>query len=267
MKLQHFNLHQAIFTFAIGISLGFLPQNPATAQVRTIEQQDAQTKPTSVYLKEGEADLIGFENDEIITFILLSDPSKNVYNSDAPIESGQARTITLRQIEEIDIPGATSTKIPNMFVQTVDAQGKVSRYQFNIYNDSQEQDDNQIAIIPTKLEPKPNPKPKVIPPPKNNIQTSLGEATPEDILLGLDTVLKKGKLLPEDPLVFQINEYAGMTMNGFSANQAIEKVEVPLSILQKIGSIGLQEDTRRRLLPLPPTIFPEKTSNSNQKIY
>lgn len=247
MNLQYFNLRQSIITLTIGISLGFMPKNPVTAQVRIIEQQIAKTKPTSVYLKQGEADLIGFENDEIITFILLSDLSKNIYNSDAPIESGQARAITLRQIKKIDIPGATTTEIPNMFVQTVDAQGKVSRYQFNIYNDSQKKDHNQIAIIPTKLEP----KPKVIPPPQNNIQTSLGEATPEDILLGLDTLLKRGELLPEDPLVFKINEYAGMTMNGFSANQAIEKVEVPLSILQKIGSIGQQEDTRRRLLPLP----------------
>lgn len=255
MKSKHFNFRQTLFTLTIGISLGFMPENPATAQVRTIEQQDARTKPTKVYLKQGEADLIGFENDEIITFILLSDPSKNVYNSDAPIESGQAKTITLRQIEEIDIPGATSTEIPNLFVQTVDAQGKISRYQFNIYNDSQIEDDNQIAIIPTK----PKPKPKVIPPPpKNIIQTFLGEATPEDILLGLDTVLKRGELSPEDSLVFQINEYAAMTMNGFSANQAIEEVKVPFSILQKIGSIGLQEDTRRKLLPLPPTIFPEK---------
>lgn len=257
MKLQHLNLRQTIFTLTVGISLGFSCINPATAQVRTIEQQDARTKPISVYLKEGEADLIGFENDEIITFILLSDPSKNVYNSDAPIESGQARAITLRQIEEIDIPGTTSTEIPNLFVQTVDAQGKVGRYQFHIYNDSQIKDDNQIAIIPTK----PEPKPKIIPPKPNNIiQTVLGEATPEDILLGLDTVLKKGQLSPEDNLVFQINEYAAMTMNGFSASQAIKKVEVPLSILQKIGSIGQQEDARRRLLPLPPTIFPEKTS-------
>ena len=262
MNLQHFNLRQSIITLTIGISLGFMPKNPVTAQVRIIEQQIAQTKPTNIYLKQGEADLIGFENDEIITFILLSDPSKNVYNSDAPIESGQARAITLRQIEKIDIPGTTTTEIPNMFVQTVDAQGKVSTYQFNIYNDSQEVDNNQIAIRPTKLQPKP--KPKVILPPQNNIQTSLGEATPEDILLGLDTVLKRGELLPKDPLVFKINEYAGMTMNGFSANQAIEKVEVPLSILQKIGSIGQQEDARRRLLPLPPNIFPEKTSK--QKI-
>lgn len=251
MNLREFSIGKIVVILAIGISTEFTYTNPVAAQVKVVEDRVARTKTTAAYVNKGESTLIGFENDEIITFVLLSDQSRNIFTPDAPIDSGQARSIVLRQIEKLEIPGTTTTKTPNLFVQTVNAQGETNRYQFHIFNDSQEVDQKQIAIRPAR------PKLKAVPQPKDDIQTFLGEATPENILLGLETSLKKGKLQPDDPLVFKIGEYVGLTMNGSSANEAIEKLNIPLSILQKVGVVGQKEDARRRLLPLSPNINEE----------
>lgn len=247
-------MRRTLITLLISVSFSVSSISPVTAQTKTkiVEDLTAQTYPTDVTLTEGKATAISFENDEIITFVLLSDQSKNVYTLDAPIESGQAKSIFLRKIQTLDIPGTTTTENPNLFVVTTNSSGKQKEYEFNILNDPQKVDSYQIAIQPAK------PKPKIVSEPKNYIQTDLGEAHPSDIQLGLETRLRKGLLQPDDPLIVAVKEYIALTMNGTSTQQAIKQVDVPLSILQKLGSIGLAEDTKRRLLPL--NSFPKLSS-------
>ncbi len=240
------NLRPTLVPLVMGIGLSFSPLSPVAAQTKIIEVEDkiAQTQATAVSLNQGKATAISFENDEVITFVLLSDQSKNVYTLNAPIESGQAQSIFLRQIKTLEIPGTTTNKNPNLFVVTTNAQGKQKNYQFTINNNS-DVDSYQIAIEPEL--PKPKPKIKL----KKTIVTALGEAQPKDIELGLKTNLEKGLLQYNDPVVFAVREYIALTMNGSSVEQAIQQVDVPLSLLQQLGKIGLQEDARRRLMPLP----------------
>jgi hypothetical protein len=254
MNFQHFAIRKSLVTCflasGLGIAtmafaIGFASARSAIAQT-TIEDNIAQTQPTGISLAEGKATAISFENGEVITFVLLSDQSKNVYTLNAPIETGQAKSIFLRQIKTLEIPGTTTTTNPNLFVVTTNAEGNQKEYQFTINNNSEYVDSYQVAIKPTQEKP----KPQIIPEIKNNIESSLGEITPEDIDLGLNTNLRKGLLNQNDPLVFAVKEYVALTMNGSSVKNAMEKVEVPLSLLQKLGTIGLQEDARRRLLPL-----------------
>ena len=243
-------LPKTFIPLVIGIGVSISPLSPVTAQtIIKVEDKIAQSQPTNVSLNQGKATGISFENDEVITFVLLSDQSQNVYTLNAPIESGQAQSIFLRQIKTLEIPGTTTNKNPNLFVVTTDAKGKQKEYEFTINNNSGT-DNYQIAIEPAR------PKPKVKPILKKTIVTALGEAKPQDIELGLKTNLKKGLLQYNDPVVFSVREYVALTMNGASVDQALKKVEVPLSLIQKLGKIGLQEDARRRLMPLPPRISP-----------
>ncbi|MDJ0570869.1 MAG: hypothetical protein QNJ53_17740 [Pleurocapsa sp. MO_192.B19] len=241
-------MRKTLITLLIGIGVGISPITPVTAQTTIIDEQTASSKPTDISIAAGKATAISFENDEVITFVLLSDQSKNIYTLNAPIESGQAKSIFLRQIQNLTIPGTTTTENPNLFVVTTNAKGKQIEYEFILNNSDEDIDSYQIAIKPAQAKP----KPKIAQTPLNEIQTDLGAAMPEDIQLGLETKLKKGLLKPNDPLVFSVSEYIGLTMNGTNTNKAIEQVEVPISILQKLGRIGLEEDARRRLLPLDP---------------
>ena len=240
------NLRTTLVSLVMGVGFSFFHLSPVAAQTKIIEVEDkiAQTQPTTVSLNQGKATAISFENDEVITFVLLSDQSKNVYTLNAPIESGQAQSIFLRQIKTLKIPGTTTNKNPNLFVVTTNAQGKQKNYQFTINNDS-DVDSYQIAIEPELQLPLPKIKLK------KTIVTALGEAQPKDIELGLKTNLEKGLLQYDDPVVFAVREYIALTMNGSSVEQAIQQVDVPLSLLQQLGKIGLQEDARRRLMPLP----------------
>jgi hypothetical protein len=67
-----------------------------------------------------------------LTSVVLADPSRLVYNADAPIESGQATTLFLKQIQPLKFPGATTAKLTNLFIKTVDAQGKQHLQVFNV---------------------------------------------------------------------------------------------------------------------------------------
>lgn len=243
-------LQKTFIPIALGISLGIVPPPPVAAQtIVKVEDKIAQSQPTTVSLNQGKATSISFENDEVITFVLLSDQSTNVYTLNAPIESGQAQSIFLRQIKTLEIPGTTTNKNPNLFVVTTNSLGKQKEYEFTINNNSGA-DSYQIAIEPAR--PRPKPKPKL----KKTIVTALGEAQPRDIQLGLNTNLKKGLLQYNDPVVFSVREYVALTMNGASVEKAINQVDVTLSLLQQLGKIGLQEDARRRLLPFPTKVSP-----------
>ena len=250
--------YQILISLSIGMSLIVAPIFPANALPIIIDQTKAQQQPTVASVVPGKTTAISFKTDEIITFVKLSDMSKNTYSLNAPIESGQAKSIYLGQIQKLEIPGTTESDNPNLFVVTTNAQGKQQEYEITIDNTTQNIDSYKIVITPPKPKPAP-PKPKVIvPPPENTVYTTLGEASPEDVELGLETSLKKGRLNPDDPVVLATREYIALTMNGTSSNEAVGAIEIPLALIQQLGSLGLQEDTRRRLLPLNSDLFSGK---------
>ncbi len=125
------------------------------AETIVIEDKKAQQSPTLTGVVPGKASPIVFKNDEVINFILLSDQSKNIYTSNAPIESGKAGALYIRQIQHLDIPGTTTSDYPNLFVETVDAQGNKNEYEFVLNNNSGDRD--RITI--KKAEPAPEPEP------------------------------------------------------------------------------------------------------------
>lgn len=67
-----------------------------------------------------------------ITSVVLGDPSRLVYTADAPIESGQASTLFLKQIQPLKFPGATTATLTNLLIKTIDAQGKQQLHSFNV---------------------------------------------------------------------------------------------------------------------------------------
>jgi hypothetical protein len=75
-----------------------------------------------VQVAPGRATPISFsQTDETITYILLADTSRLVHSTDAELETGRAKTVFLRVIQPLRFPGATTTPVTNLMVQTVDS--------------------------------------------------------------------------------------------------------------------------------------------------
>jgi hypothetical protein len=240
MKIQY-SLAIAVFNFVANMT-------PVMAENITVEENKAQQEPITAGVVPGKSTPIVFKNDEIIDFVLLSDQSKNIFTPNAPIDSGQARSLYIRQIQTLNLEGTTTNEYPNLFVETVDGEGNRQGYEFILNNNDRDRD--RISIEASKPEPIPQPLPKPEPKVVNTVKTKFGDATPEDIKLGLDTSIEQGRIERNEPLAVAIEEYIAQTMNGISTTEALEKTGIPLSVIQKLGTLGQQEDAKRRLLPL-----------------
>ncbi|WP_036486846.1 hypothetical protein [Myxosarcina sp. GI1] len=242
-KILKFNLVSG----ALGFMLAGMTFLPVTAETKNIGASQAQAESTTVNVSQGKATAISFENGETITFVLLSDQSRHIYTLNAPVESGLAKSIFLRRIQNIEIPGTTTTSRPNLFVVTADKNGNQQEYEFVIVNSDAQDDNNRVSVSPDVVKKPVATKP---PQPKNTLVTSLGEATPEDIRLGLETKLERGAIAADDPLVLAVAECIALSLNDTPLKEAARSFELPLSLLSELGKIGLQEETRRRLMPL-----------------
>lgn len=238
-----------IYALAIAI-IGVLSNfTPVMADNITLEDKKAQQEPTTIGVVPGQASPIVLKNDQIIDSVLLSDQSKNIYTPNAPIESGNARSLYLRQIQTLTIPGTTTNTYPNLFIETIDNEGNRYYYEFILNNNNRDRD--RVFITEAKPESKPQPKPQPEPTVITTVVTIFGEATPEDVQLGLETKIKQNRIERDEPLARAIEEYIAQTMNGVASTEALEKTGIPLSVVQQLGALGQQEDTKRRLLPLP----------------
>ncbi|PHJ67262.1 hypothetical protein VF14_00070 [Nostoc linckia z18] len=118
-------------TILFGVTIPVVQaQTPA---YRLIERDTAASSRIQVQVTPGRATPISFtQTDEAIAYILVADPSRLVYTTDTDLKSGRATTIFLRAIQPLKFPGATTTAITNLLVQTVDKTGQKRLYNFDI---------------------------------------------------------------------------------------------------------------------------------------
>ena len=216
---------------------GALLANPAQADVN-IPENVAQREVIPINIIPGQTSAINFENDARISYLILSDRSKIVYSLNAPTDSGQAKSIFLRNIEPLDFPGEIKSEQPNLFVVAIDARGVQRQYEFVVDNDQAH--DSKINIIPEKK--------KAQKKAANVINTELGAATPADIRLGLKYKLRKGEISPEDPIALYTAEALAITLNGNKSLIALaQELDLPLSVLSEFGRTGLAQKAKFRI--------------------
>jgi hypothetical protein len=216
------------------VSTATLIGSPAQAEVNILDKK-AQTEPTIIGITPGQTTVIHFQNDEKISYLVLSDKSRIVYSLNAPTESGAAKSIFLRNIEELKFPGEINSSNPNLFVVSVDAKGRQKQYEFVI--DSQKEQERDINIIPAKIK-------KILP----GIKTELGEASLEDIRMGLKYRLARGDFSASDPLALNTAEALAISLNeDRSLIKVARELQIPLSLLSELGRTGLAQKTKYRL--------------------
>ncbi|MDF5708249.1 MAG: hypothetical protein PUP90_11330 [Nostoc sp. S4] len=120
-------------TILFGVTIPVVYAQAQTPAYRLIERDMATSNRIQVQVTPGRATPISFtQTDEAIAYILVADPSRLVYTTDTDLKSGRATTIFLRAIQPLKFPGATTTAITNLLVQTVDQAGQKRLYNFDI---------------------------------------------------------------------------------------------------------------------------------------
>lgn len=216
---------------------GALLASPAQADIN-VSENVAQKKSIPINIIPGQTTAINFENNDRVSYLILSDRSKIVYSLNASTDSGQAKSIFLRNIEPLDFPGELNSSQPNLFVVAVNKEGIQKQYEFII--DNSQTYDTKVNIIPEKKKDKTKPI--------NVINTELGTATPEDVRIGLKYKLRKGEVSTEDPIALYTSEAIALTQNGGKTLLALaNELEIPLSVLSEFGRTGLAQKAKFRL--------------------
>lgn len=227
------------------------PLRHAQQSVAFVSQERAYRYATPIRLYPGRSEMIDFRTDEVITFIQLSDLSGIVYQTNAPLESGQAKLIALRRIEELDFPGQTESPVPNLIVTTIDPQGEQRTYTFNLILHNQQphaDDTNGVAIVTAaeaqaeRLNMRRNEghltgeTTLTI----DTLQTALGIADINDLVVGLDTAIALGYTPADDPVVTQAQTVIDLVEAGTPLRQAIQDVGLAIEVAIALGEIGLR---------------------------
>lgn len=219
------------------------PPAEAMPGVSVVSAQRARNYASPVQLYPGRSSIIDFAaTGEVITYIQLSDLSDIVYDTNAPIDTGAARTVILRLIRPINIEGTTTATVPNIVVSTIDAEGNTYTYLFDLHQDTGRPSQNEgsgIAIAPIEdvrearlfntvaLQP-------------NIIRTDVGNATLDDIERGLAIAIEAEYTPPDDPVVFTVEEAIALARNGTPLRTAAEELGLNMAILTSLGEIALK---------------------------
>jgi hypothetical protein len=205
----------------------------------------------------------------VITYVQLSDLSRIVYNTNAPIDSGAARTIILRPIQALHIEGTYTAAVPNLVVTTVDGAGNTYTYLFDLYRSAEgfpeQSESSGITIAPasevraTRLENTGTARPNVL-------STEAGEATLSDIERGLAISIEANYTPPDDPVVLAVREAIALARNGTPLRNAARQLQLDLAVLTSLGELGIEAGIEEAVEKLPESPPLERQTEIEERI-
>jgi hypothetical protein len=207
----------------IGLVSPGLPVQAQTSAYQVVDRNRATTSAVQVQVALGRATSISFsQTDETIAYILLADASRVVYSTDAELETGRTKTVFLRVIQPLRFPGATTTPVTNLMVQTVDARGQNRLYTFDIVHSSNPRYVG-VQILPAIVRSQTSP---VV----NNLNI-----TPDRIQIGLSIAIMRGYTSIDDPVVAKIRQLLElMRTENMTVLKAAYSVGIPLDVLASL---------------------------------
>jgi hypothetical protein len=255
MKIEIFR-KLAVFAFGLSTIILTTPSHaqPAILNVSSSQGTGLNSRAINVKVWTGRATAIDFSGvDERITQIFLADPSHFTYTTDTALESGQATTIFLRQIQPLKFPNLTTATITNLFIKTKTSDGKTPLYTFNLQKSKGTPNYSGIAISNQ------NPNPGGVEP---TLQVgSFRKATLKDIERGLVGAIRKGYTTPSDPVVSKVREFIALARNSSDKSllEIAQNTKISLPLLTELGLLGI-EDSLTKSPPSQPAI-----NNSSKK--
>lgn len=214
----------------IGLVSPGLPVQAQTSAYQVVDRARATTSAVQVQVAPGRATSISFsQTDETIAYILLADASQVVYSTDAELETRRAKTIFLRVIQPLRFPGATTTLVTNLMVQTVDARGQNRLYTFDIIHSSNPRYVG-VQILPAIARSQASPA-------VGNLNLTL-----DNIQTGLSIAILRGYTSIDDPVVAKVRRLLElMRTENMTASEAAHSVGIPLEVLTELGRLSHEE--------------------------
>jgi len=224
-------------------------QQPTILKVSTNEGRGLNGQAINVKVWAGRATAIDFSGvNERITQIFLADPSRFTYASDTPLESGQATTIFLRQIQPLKFPQLTTATVTNLFVKTITAKGTTRLYTFNVQpGENLPKYSGLIIVEESGVELK-----------KRTLEVgSFRPATLQDIERGLVSALHRGYTPTSDSIVTKVRKFLVLARNTNDKSwlEIAQYVNLPLPVLTALGLLGI-EDVSKLPSTIPIRIIP-----------
>jgi hypothetical protein len=195
---------------------------------RQVPQAQALRNLIDVPLAPGRSTAIDFSHvQERIVVVHLADPSRTVFTSNAPIESGLATTLFVTPIQALDFPGLTTNPVTTLQVQTLTPNGDLRLYTFNV---RQSEHAAQAGVVITAA---PEPTRPVLP-----VRPSSVELSPQRIAQGLVAAIDQGITPNDDPIVEAVKTVLANVEAGQSLRQAAEAQGVNLEVLEALAALG-----------------------------
>jgi hypothetical protein len=198
-----------------------------------VNQGQARQYPQSINIFAGRNSAIEFNTGETIQFIQLSDPSLIVFNTNAPVESGQANVILLRVIQPLNFPGVVRSLSPNL---TVTTDSGTYFFDLRIIYDSQPNTvASGVAIVPGNTVSTLSNRQTVI-------DTSIGRGTADHIRRGLFVAIEKGYTPWNDPIVERVETAVVLMRQGTPLTEianTLSDSSLP-QVLEALAELGLQ---------------------------
>ena len=213
----------------LALSFTLLQPIPIVAQeIIRVSPKITNQQPTTVKVWSGRATAIDFSStQQRIISVVLADPSKLVYNADLPIESGQASTLFLKQIQPLKFPGATTTNLTNLFIKTVDSQGRQQLHIFNVvaaHGSPEEYSNVQVSKTASNSSP-------LLP----TLSTS---KLLDQVEAGMQVAIARGLAKSDDPLCDRVRQFLKDARDGDSIQVAANRAGLSLALLQKLSRLG-----------------------------
>ncbi|PSB27292.1 hypothetical protein [Stenomitos frigidus] len=216
----------------LALSVVLLQPSAVTAQEMMRVSPTAPTNQQQVMTVKdwaGRATAIDFSAvHQRITSVVLGDSSRLVYTADVPLESGQASTLFLKQIQPLKFPGATTATLTNLLIKTIDAQGKQQLHSFNVVaaHGTPEYSNVQMSRTAAKT---------------NSIAPTL--STPEllkRVEAGIQVAIARRYAMRDDPLFERVRQCTADARSGTPVAIAAKRANVSLALLLKLSQLGLQ---------------------------
>ena len=206
-----------------------------------VERRVGSQSAINVEVYPGRISTIDFsQTNEAIAYAGLGDASRIVFNTDFPLESGTAHTIFLRPIQPLNFPGATTARITNLVVKTIDPSGQMRLYNFQIVHKGGTPANLGVQIVPST---------------GNRTQTAINigngrTASLDDVETGLRLAIARGYTNASDPVVLSVKNFLANARNqDNSLVEAARAASTDLAVITELARIALfdfRQPTQKR---------------------
>lgn len=156
-----------------------------------------------------------------------------MFNTNVPVESGQASVILLRLIEPLNFPGVVRSPNPNLTVTT-----NAGTYFFDlrpIYRGQPNTVPSGISIVPGNIVSAPSSRGTVI-------ATAAGQGTADHVQRGLSVAIENGYTRWDDPVVERVERAVVLMRQGVSLSEianVLSDMSLP-QVLEALAELGIQ---------------------------